>query len=745
MAASVNVYAQADTLKYWNAMRALRDSQPIVQGPRGTVQVCNADLGGSDDTYGMRCPAPWLAYDVAPSNAAVQLCFPIDYFNWCKRYINEALRQEPPISASAEARVVWTLDVWAHVSYALFALNVNWSAQNEMRLKNGLAPSISVGWLLDLLHGSGSLGPDMQAARDAEYQRALKAGGNTYTLEQYRVAEIVSTVSFSSLPVDWVHSYFARGSTKTPNPLWTLLLDTVQPWSSNWSRNWLTSKGNKDASDVAAYANEPPLATAVMQWRLLSARDFESSAISKVTRYNGLPRLSEYITAVSRQPQGATVTFEGLGTIVAVPTHAWGVLSVKGHAAALLALDYKATITRAFTAHAEYSKPKFTAAGLPMTVDQALAAVGLPPLSATPAYARPPQLRYLSGSEFAEQFVTPADWRDLWKGEKDRVTARIQAGIIDPRSECGSDVACQKAVEASQELERRIEDIPLYGQLMGGMRALASLLVGIVGGAIGAGYYPFRPLEAPVARTLTAVGWSLASDGSTADIWKRWGIAAANYASVIPGLFTTAWPSTSNGRLLAPRKPTGACVTESVSVGGDQVFCTVCKDAPMPACAKHMPAYAAVYEPAKLPALTVARNTAATSVVDSCNALALQWALDNPQYSDCVTPADLPMWQQICRAVSLKQLTIEAGVAMWAQYVVNVKACGLRPKELPSVPSVPSGPGTRPSEPGTLWSVLTDGVVHGVNPLRALSASRAFTGSVLSPFNPLRSFLGGRS
>lgn len=720
--------SQADTLKYWNAMQRLRDSQPVVTGPKGTIVSCKADLSGSDDTYGIRCPAPWLAYNVQPSSSSVQLCFPIDYFHWCKLYINEALRQRPGMAASAEARVVWTLDVWAHVSYALFALNVNWSAQDETRLQRGLAPSVEVAWLLAALGGSGDVLRWLQLAKDAAVASAVRQGGNANILEKYKTAEIQPVVGFGSLPVfpSWVGSYFARGGTKTPNPLWTLLLDTVQPWSSNWSRNWLTSKGNKDAADVAAYASDPPLAMATMQWRLLSARDFESSARSKYTLYNGLPRLSQYIAAVSRQPQAKTVSFEGSTTIVAVPTHAWAMDIVQGFAGVLLGLNYKETITRALEAHRKYSEPKLTATGALMTVAESAAKSGLPPPTKVP------------GDSLGEVFLTPGDWRRRWAGEVNKLQAPSiawpDAAQCNSLSGTAKDT-CKQGVIAAQAAYSAMYAVPIYGQVAAAALAVMDKLIqasGLPMAVGGGGYDPFRPLEAPVARTLTASGWSLASDGSTLDVWARWAMAAANYSSVIPGLFTSG--------KVANNAVKGACTTYPVNIRGEDSWCKVCKDQPLPACAAYVPEYAAQMT-AKVPVLAAARDTASSDIVASCDQLAVAWALENPQYADCITAADLPMWQQICRAVSLKQLTVEAGMSMWAQYVVNVKGCGVR---LP--PSLaPPAPGTPLQEPGTLWSVLTDGVVHGVNPLRALSASRAFAGGVLSPFNPLRGFLGGRS
>jgi len=729
--------SQADTLKYWSAMQSLRDSQPIVPGAVGKVVAITCDLSGSDDIYPQRCPPAWLEFAVQPSPSSAQLCFPREYYQWCLRYLNQALSNEPALSASAEARVVWTLDVWAHVSYALFALNLNWSdmaggyvdtrfTRNRRLLagKEGLDSSYqpgtrgATGLVLQFAEIGLEQSQRLIAAKRSALDALWKRGGSPGFLRDAEASSLLLS-PFSTLPIFWVGKTYARASTKRENTLWGLLLDTVQPWSASWSSRWLGSKDNRDKGDVQFYAADPPMAMAVMQWRLFAARDFAQSAVEKQSGSEML--LSQYLAGAAKS-SAASIDFLSEGTgVVAVPALRWGAEIVRAYAAKLLTLDYGTVLSTVVADHIAAEGPRMMPNGSAMTIDQEYASRGQ-------TYVQ--QKWGAKGTELSMQHVTAADYKDLAEANQTALNARAQAAARNPSMDCGNGALCDAANVGLQQSLKYIKKVPVFGQVVSGMLEVGSLLMGVIGVASGATYWPFKPLTSPVARTLTAAGWSFAPTGSTMDIWVRWGVAAANYESLLPGLFTAKVPAVS-----APRKPLGTCVTESIRVGGDEVFCTVCKDEALPACAKHMPAYAAAFEPAKLPALTVARNTAATSVVDSCNALALQWALDNPQYSDCVTVADLPMWQQICRAVSLKQLTIEAGVAMWAQYVVNVKACGLRPKELPSVPS----------EPGTLWSVLTDGVVHGVNPLRALSASRAFTGSVLSPFNPLRSFLGGRS
>jgi hypothetical protein len=696
VAAAVRVYAQADTLKYWNAMQAFRERQPIVAGPKGTVQVCNADVGNSDDVYSQRCPAPWLEFNVAPTSATAQLCFPIDYFNWCKLYINEALRQQPSVGASAEARVVWTLDVWAHVTYAQFALNLNWSAEGggwvsisqhdspfapagkrfvSPTLNRGVASTTSA---TALVESFGLLAWDqlqgLRSAKDSAVAREKQDGTLVWP-------------AFATLPILWVGDYYARASTKASNPAWRLLLDTVQPWSSNWSRNWIPSYRQKDAAEVAAYASEPVMLMALMQWRMFAARDFSAGGA-------GEPTLFQYITQVSRQSTMSRVEFIGSA---AVPTHVWSENIVAAYAAALLKLDYKLTIGRAYIAHAAAFAPKVTADGRLMTVDEDNTANGRPILGA----GKSAQVWSEKGDDLALQFVTFADYRDILKGEKAKATARAQAAIKSPGANCAAnDVACQEAAKGYGAIMAEAAKVPVYGPYVAAMQHFAGVLISLVGGAIGAGSFPFSPLNSPAARTLVAPGWSFAPNGSTVDVWIRWAQAVASYETAIPGLFSVA-PTT-------PRKASGTCVTYGIRIKGEAAWCTICKDKALPTCAAYVPEYAALATP-KTPPLLAARNAAPASMSTTCDQLAVKWALENPQYADCITVADLPMWQQICRAVGLKQMTVEAGITMWAQYVVSVKGCGLR---LPP-PKTPRR-----------------------------TATRGFVDAVIVPFNPLRLFGG---
>lgn len=61
-----------------------------------------------------------------------------------------------------------------------------------------------------------------------------------------------------------------------------------------------------------------------------------------------------------------------------------------------------------------------------------------------------------------------------------------------------------------------------------------------------------------------------------------------------------------------------------------------------------------------------------------CHGAWEQWQADNPQYADCIGPDDETAFQQPCQAWLRGDMTFEVGAGWWAQYVANVKRCGVR-------------------------------------------------------------------
>jgi hypothetical protein len=754
MAAKVLVYSEGDTQAYWGALHWLRQRVPIVAVPSharspastttGKVAICKTDYDYGTD-YPRACPAPQLRFDIAPTAASVQLIFSTDYFAWCKQYVAEALKHRPSPSASAQARVLWTLDVWAHVTYALFSLNVNWSSSVPNSYPTGLAwntnnsplvgygernvvtiPPLGVknpaprqfffnqpmsapqglgpGWPgRQFGPAIGNMLPMLLGERASLIARETRTASSGY-LESLENAKL-HMVPFATLPIFWVGERFKDRSTATgANPMWSLLLETVQPWSSNWSNNWLASESNRDAGDVAAYAKDPALSVAAMQWRLFSARDLTSKG-----KGSWGPTLSQYIAAVGRQPTARTLTLENS---VLVPTHAWSMDVVQAFAVELLKLDYKAVITFMYFQNAAEQAPRLNANGSLMTVDDYNKVLGKPLVGSTP------QKWGMAGTELVHQYVTTKDYSTLAKGEELKATAAVQQKINNPFLPCAAgDTGCIASAQGWAAYQETVQKIPVYGQIITAMNALASVIVGIFGGATTVSI-PFFTITSPAARTFNATGWSFAANGSSLDIWMRWAQASESYAKLIPGLFTSG--------AAAPRVSRNTdCATYPGNSGGEQIWCRICANQPLPACAKFVPEFAARVQAEAAPVAVPVQ------VVDSCRALAVQWAMAHPQYAGCITLDDLPVWDAICQSVGVGKTSFDAGVALWGQYVVNVKGCGIR---LP----LPTEPGT-----GTLWEGLRAGYTQGTNPLRKYVASRGFVDRVIVPFNPFRIF--GRS
>lgn len=697
--------AFADTLKYWDAMAALRNSVPITPGVRGTMRSCqNADLlTRSDLTYPDVCAPPWLEFGLTPDPNSARLCFPVEFYQWCQRYVSQALTYapDPGLSSSAEFRVVWALDVWAHVSYALFALNLDWSAlagnyvdlrAPADRLLGGFDTALPSAWgSAPLVKSFAKVVSDqlgwLRTAKDSAIARAERQGGNALIIASYKNAPI-KLPTFATLPIFWVGQLWNRASTRSVNPLWPLLLDTIQPWSSNWSQNYLLSYKNKDQPDVNRYLEDDAvMRVASMQWRLFSARDFVTGG--------GELRLSQYIDAVGAEPQDQTFMFPS----VAVPTHAWSVVIVREYARLLTSLEYAQTTSDAQASYLADYAPRVNPDATPMTQNQWRQATGQTLLGDPEA-----------GNQLAYQSVTGEDWRSLWKGLGREYAARALSSLAGPSlKDCGGNTVCQKAVKELQQARTIVTATPVGPAILAEM-ALGKFLVDKLGAAVGNVYFPVQPLPAPVARTLSAQAWSFAPTGSTADVWLRWGIAWKNYASVLPSLF------------LPPKQidPTRAQHCKVWSAPGWDVGCYACDDQLPPPCAQDItdPAY---HPPSATPLAlqAAARSNVTPELQNYCLGLAGQWLKDNPQYKDCVGAADLPVWNQICYAVGLKQISFEQGATMWGQYVTNMKKC------------VPAR---------TLWDALKQGVAQGTNPLQQSTHSSTFAARVYVPINPFRAF-----
>lgn len=640
-------------------MQPWRDGQPRWLGGRGALQQCvlrDQTGSGTDFHYADGCPPAWLEFAANQNDttnmlgeAAIntRLCFPLEFFYWCQRYLNQALVSEPPAGASAECRVLWTIDVWSKVSYALFALNLNWSTLAE--------------GVVDLRRAQDRWAMAFVDVVGAYVVDANTVGTNLFraftTIASARVAQMRSVYGadsrlseplFASLPIFWVGQ---SGRDYAPNPLWATLIDTIQPWSTDWSNNYLVSWGNRDASDIQRYAQDAPLLLAAYQWRLLCARDL-------VLQEAGTPLLSQYIASADG----------------AVPAHGWSMTYVREYARLVLGLDYAGELARAVAYHIKSFGPRVNADATPMTNDQWRASIGQAP---DPNRER--------AAELAKQYLTYVDWKDLWRGTVKYVTARLQAAVTKPptKADCNGDKFCEQAITTLGESYAASMTLNPFGA------GLASFLVKTFGAALGAGWNPGYVLPAPVARTLSTPGWSLAPNGSTADVWYRWGLAWAAYGTLAPGILDTNRSSAPTPSTPTPSTPT------TYDHSGDVV----------------------------LPTQATARANASPELQSYCLGLAGQWLNDHPEYKGCITAADLPVWNQICYAIGLKQITFEAGAAMWGQYVVNMKKCGLRPRST-----------------GTLWAALKQGVERGTNPLQQSSSSPTFAARVFVPINPFRAF-----
>lgn len=698
--------AQADTLKWWNATAAVRQQQPITSGVVGKVRACGAKdfLANSDLVYTEVCPPPWLEYPLSPSYDAVQLCFPTDYFAWCQQYLAALLKNQPAATASAEARVTWTLDVWAHVNYALWALNIDWSQGANAGVGERVE---AAGPPLIFAFGPKKDTLDTLTLERLRVEAAARESGD----EDFRGWDVSNGV-WLPITVTGVKSYFARMSTKTPNPRWARLLEAMQPWNSTWPARWFDD--GKDANDVRMYAGDPPLIYAVNQWRLYT---FYWDSFPGAWRYQ---TLSSFIVSVSQEPTGNALVPD-YKTKTLYTTFQRTVQKVVAQANVVLGLDYKVVMSSVLAETISSEAPKFNDDGTPMTINQWRTSHGSPPDD--PKY----------GDKLLQQAVTYEDWRDFWQGNKDAYTARAQYAIVDPSILCEpKDLLCQESAKYAADIRKRMKEIPGFGDIVNAIEGLAILFVGLIGGAIGNAYFPMRPIAAPVARTLSMREWSFAPNGSTMDLWVRWGLAVENYERMIPGLFSSTPPQKVSAEVAAKLKAEReGCTTYSAVGEGREYFCDICEGKVLPSCAQHVPKFAQAYREQQARLLAPAGKQPSQAAVEACNALAFQWFQDNPQYADCVDGTDLPAWNSICWDVSMGTMTPEQGIVAWAQYLVKVKQCGLRPVSRGGV-----------VEPQTAWGAFRQGLQYGTNPFEQVSSTGSFVDRVLVPFNPFRWFGG---
>jgi hypothetical protein len=701
--------AQADTLQYWNAMVPLRQSSPVFGAAPMTVRVCDAKIEG-DDAYYNRCPQAWVDLQApAATRQALDLAFPAGWFSYCQRYLTAALGYKPSSSSSSEFKVLWALDVWTHVHYGLFALNVNWSAKSPLygdsALHQGsyLPQGQALAALGLLLDGDAKVVSfELESARTAEISASERRGGNETILAAQKAAKLsVFPMPFVHTLIHWCNFSYTRGP-KHSNKLWPRLVQALQPWRSDFStlfQRHLPSKGGKDSADLAMYAADPPLLYAAMQWRLFSVLDLNDQwpvNYKQGARVRGpglgvmdstVP-LSRFLAAQVGSRTGSVV-YVAAGTSSAwFATLDYQLGRLVGLAGQIINADYRVLLSRYLKAYVEAHVPPVNALGVGLTNRQLVAARGKNAIAITP------------DDRLARGPLTYVDWRKIWNGYLAELTRDAQEAMRNPSRVCdrlsgAARTSCSAGYAKAASGAR--SKLPLASMFDG----IGSYLVGVLGAAVGVYDDPYYVLESPFARALTVLELRFATDCSTVEFGARLGVAMATAESLHPGIFSSTNP---------PQLLTRDCKT--YFYGPNETPCEVCVgELPKPCTDQLPPSYTGIRArnvdivmvgPTRLVATPAVPPAVQQQLVGALG----QWVKENPQYKNCIGLDGISNWMTIGAAVYKQQITFEQGMGFWAAFVTS--RCGVRS-----------------ARKRTTWfgQVVTRAIVP-INPLRGFGGSR---------------------
>ncbi len=668
-----------DEKQYWAAMAPLRQQgsylTPAFVAPSVLSCTPSVDIRRGDNPYWQYCVSPALLFDL-PGTGASELgyCFTKPYFQWIQRYLQAALRNKPPLSASAQARVLWVLDVWAHTVYGLLALNVD--------LRSGLnrvGPAVD-NWLFSVGRASASrvgssLHPVYQpfwGAQSAQMRsNELLRSTERPTLRANQQGEwndaVLMPTPFFELPFDWISSL--NPNVKTANPLWSTFYSGVLPWERNGLR--LMSRGNKDAGDLRAATTNVALRQGVYQWRMMCLQDWGSPSYGRETPLgtgsaawqNWWPRgmgrrgdtvtLTQYIRSVHYQQRGSKLQLVPGSPAKLYPTFDVAFEGISRLVRPLVQLDYDEAL-KTHVALWSVASTRVSRQGFPA--------------------------------------VTFTDSNDLVKAHADAVQARAEAAITNPRLVRQADLASGRREGALEEaandlffegvsiggkqvippLHDAIVENPILKPWVAAFQRLFTVVVRLVGTATGgAPQWPLIPH--PFVRSLNAAGWNTVADGSTLDVLPKIVVAIGNIevaTQIDMGVYVGGWQP--GGAAESERDPERCRVVISESSGD---FVTQCDDVPASVSAVTTP-------PSNLEAV-------------ACRAQFEEGRAESA-YRDCIPDDAYPLYEMMCVA-AVRGHAPMMEFEQWAQQLAQSQQC----------------------KSGTLWSAFVSGFRQRGNPLAA--------------------------
>jgi hypothetical protein len=487
---------QQDELVYWNAMASLRAEEAklsVLPYKAGLI------LDARDEGYN---EAGWEAVEINVTPSAANLrgyVFPKHYFLFCQRYIAAALENKPLTGAgsTAKAKVLWLLDVQAHVCFGWLALGIPYT------------------WVAARVEAER-----MDHFEDPNWGRGHVTGGTltpwgAYASNQPRDRPAPFALSPLHLAAR-LQPYTPSGADATTKGTGLLpkLIDEVQPWLVGGFK-----LGSKDARDAgvlttARAKKDGPLARGILQARLWSVidfswpRNFRTGAPLPSWHYGTASAtasilLPAYIAQVAahESPQGELVEQAGSGTNYQsygrFPNLAYAFESPGPDVLGFLRVDYDRWLD------------DYTLAW----IASATPTDNLPVLDSTNQLVRGDR-----------QPVSITDYRAFERGEYKAVKDRMEASITGDYSKIKpANDAERKAIAIEQKAHKWANGVPVLAQINKVLGKLATLLVGWLGVARGVSSLPklFRIIPVPFYRTLSAPDYRMVPDGTTTSALLR--------------------------------------------------------------------------------------------------------------------------------------------------------------------------------------------------------------------------------
>lgn len=268
-----------DEKVYYHAMAPLR--------AKGQALVAAA-ASPTLETFDYLDGSAWLVYPNKPSkDVLLKYIFPKAYFDWCRVYVTAALALKPAPGAGStpKAKILWAIDVLAHATFGYMALNTQgfgWYVPNMATDMGGNPyPPVTDTQLED---SKSSYMGRMIISGHLPWYYWGGSGWNTVTKAPSGKPFVRQPMPFAFLPfpssIPIQHKYagkidLGQGSTVPwPNPQWAIFVKGVQPWYAGGYS--LPSYKNKDAKILAAAAaaNDPALMQGILQWRMWALNDF---------------------------------------------------------------------------------------------------------------------------------------------------------------------------------------------------------------------------------------------------------------------------------------------------------------------------------------------------------------------------------------------------------------------------------------------------------------------------------------